>query len=328
VSPPPKRAIAGIAVAAVVILIAAAAWWFFRAGRVGDRLELIGPGTRAFVTFLATPEDRPLRELLQSLQRRTAAGPGDRQPEWIRSVGDSLSGAAIDHVRATGMVEAGADGRTQVVLVVSLGRMARVVAKMWFGMAASEREVEVYRKARILLGRDRQDLAMAFVGNNLILSRDPAGIRSLIDRIGEPNRSASPSAPMKAVLKDVDPRAEMPGYGALVNDPDSLAALWQLATGAPEGSEIELPGSFEGMGFRFGFSSLDSIKGDGYVYFADDAAAEGAVPLIQDAIPRLFSHFGLKASAVIEPEGRRLRIDVLATGLQAALDRHFPRDAK
>ena len=44
----------------------------------------------------------------------------------------------------------------------------------------------------------------------------------------------------------VDPGGEMPGFGAIVNDRRSLAAVWQLGTGAPEGSEIALPEEFDG----------------------------------------------------------------------------------
>ncbi len=308
-----------------VLLAALGLWWFLRPSPAVDRLDLVGPETQGFVTFLAVPEDRALREVLDSLKKRSAAAGGDKQAEWIRSLGDTLSGAAIDHVRATGMIEALDEGGSEVAIVVSLGRMAKVVAKMWFGISGSEREVEVYHDARILLGREKQDLAMAFVGNNLILSRDPRAVRLLIDRL---DRSASPaglSQRMAEVLKDVDPMRELPGFGALVNDRESLASLWRMATGAPEGSGIELPGAFEGMGFRFGFGSADTIRGDGYAYFRDEEAAAGSIENLQTAIPKLFGHFGLKARPVIEQQGRRLRIEIDARGVQAALDRYFPK---
>ena len=125
-----RRSLIGAALVTALLLAGGAAWWFLRSGAVGNRLELVGPGTRAFITFLATPEDRALREVLESLQRRAPAAAGDKQAEWIRSLGDTLSGAAIDHVRATGLVETLDDGKSQVAIVVTLGRMAKVVAKM------------------------------------------------------------------------------------------------------------------------------------------------------------------------------------------------------
>jgi len=89
-----------------VLLVALGLWWVLRPSPAADRLDLVGPETQGFVTFLAVPEDRALREVLDSLKKRSAAAGSDKQAEWIRSLGDTLSGAAIDHVRATGMIEA------------------------------------------------------------------------------------------------------------------------------------------------------------------------------------------------------------------------------
>jgi len=308
---------------AALLLAGLGAWWYTRPMPLADRLDLIGPGTQAYVSFLADGDDKALRDLLDSLKSRTAAGPQDSRSEWLRALGENLTGAALDRVRATGLVETLGEGQSEVVIVVSLGRMAKVVAKMWFGISGSERELETYRKVRILLGRDRQDLSMAFVGNNLVMSRDPGAIHLLIDRLLDGAPSAGPSNAMRSFLRDIEPRQAMPGQGALVNDRASLASLWQMATGAPRGAEIELPADFEGMGFRFGFRSADVIHGDGYMYFTDEEAAAGGVPLLDEAIPKLFRHYGFDAKSEIEQQGRRLHVAVTGTGLQKAIDRYF-----
>jgi hypothetical protein len=200
--------------------------------------------------------------------------------------------------------------------------MAKMVVRMWLGFTDSERETEIYRKERIILGRERSDFSMAFVGSNLILSRDPRVVRMLIDRVKGAALSARPSDSIEAVLRDVDPRREMPGYGALVNDRASLASIWQELTGAPEGSGIALPDSFEGVGFRFGFSSADTLRGDGYFYFGDEEAAAGGQHQLETAIMTMFSHLRLSPNVAIEQEGSRLHVTVEARGVQAAID-HF-----
>ena len=124
-------------------------------------------------------------------------------------------------------------------------------------------------------------------------------------------------------MQDVDPRSEMPGYGALVNERTSLASLWQMVTGAPEGSEISLPDTFEGVGFRFGFASADVLRGDGFFYFQDEEAAAGAVPQLQAAVSRMCNHFRLKPTIEIRQEGSRLHVAVEARGVQLAIDHYL-----
>ena len=50
-----------------------------------------------------------------------------------------------------------------------------------------------------------------------------------------------------------------------------------------------------------------------------------AYSLLEGAIPALLRHMGLRGEPVIEQEGRRLRIDIQATGVQVAIDRIFLR---
>src|SRR5262249_35712613 len=151
------------------------------------------------------------------------------------------------------------DGQSQVGIVVSLGRMANFV-RMLVGIADSERETETYRGERIVHGRESQDLCMAFVDNNLVLSHDVRVVRSLIDRLRKSAPQQGPSDAMQDVLHELDPQRELPGYGALINDRASVASIWQAVSGAPEGAEIALPENFKGVGFRFGFMSADIIK--------------------------------------------------------------------
>jgi hypothetical protein len=313
------------AIVLVVCAVGIAAWWMLRGGPVVDRLDLVGPETQAFVTFLAVPEDGALRSVVDSLERRADAKTRDRHGEWLHSLNDLLSSARLSHVRASATVEALPDGQNDVGVVVSLGRMANLV-RMLVGIADSEREIRIYRKHRIMLGREKQDYAMAFVGNNLILSRNPSVIMLLIDRIEAATASSGVlSEKMEAVLEDIDPEQQMPGYGALVNDKASLASIWRLVTDAPPGSEIVLPEEFEGAGFRFGFVSADAVRGDGYFYFHDEEAAAGSVPQIEDAIMRTFARYHLKPRVEIEQEGSRLRVNVEAGGLQAGIDRYFAK---
>ena len=295
-----------------------------RGGPVPDRMELVGPTTQAFVTFLVVPEDRALLEVVDSLRRRSAEGGADRRAEWLRSLNDLISGARIYHVRATAIVEALPGGESEVGFVVSLGKMANLV-RMLLGIADSEREVQTYRKERIILGREKHDLAVSFVGNNLILSRDPQTIRVLIDRLKRAAGTAEPSERLQAMMRDLETKQDLPGYAALINEKTSLASIWRMVTGAPEGSEIALPGSFEGAGFRFGLASADSLRGDGFFYFEDEEAAAGALPQLETALRRVFAHFRLKSKVGVEQEGSRLRVSVEAQGIQRALDHYFDR---
>jgi hypothetical protein len=166
---------------------------------------------------------------------------------------------------------------------------------------------------------------MTFVGNNLILAREPMAIKVLIDRLKNVTVSGKPSERMEGVLKDIDPRREMPGYGAIVNDKATMAGIWRLVTSAPEDSEIAIPEQFEGAGFRFGFASADVVHGDGYYYFEDEEAAAGATDQIEAAITRMGTHFHLRTKVDVQQEGRRLRVSVEADGLQSALDHYFPK---
>jgi hypothetical protein len=299
--------------------LVAGIWWFFRGGPVVDRLDLVGPQTQAFVTFLAVPEDGALQQVIDSLKRRPVPAGSEKTGEWLRWAGDFMSGARAYHVRATAMAETLDDGQSQVGLVVSLGRMANFV-RMLVGISDSERETEVYRGERIVHGRESQDPAMSFVDNNLILSRDVRVVKSIIDRLKKAAPLSGPSAAMEHVLREIDPQREMPGYGALINDRASVASIWQAVSGAPEGSEIALPENFTGVGFRFGFATADSIKGDGYFYFRDEEAAEGGRRQIEEAISRMCSHFHLKPQVVVEQQGSRLHVLVEATGVQDAID--------
>lgn len=324
-TPRTRKLVLGCGALAIVLLAAAGvgAWWALRGGPVVDRLDLVGPETEAFVTFLAVPDDAALRQAVDSLKRRAAGRSGDRHGEWLRTLNDLLSSARLSNVRASAMVETLPGGESEVGMVVSLGRMANLV-KMLVGIADSEREIETYRKQRIMLGREPQDFAMSFVGNNLIVSRSPKVIHLLIDRLETPGGVAgSPSDVMQSVLKDIDPEREMPGYGALINDKASLASIWRIVTGAPQGSEIALPQDFEGAGFRFGFASDDVVRGDGYFYFKDEEAAAGSVEQIEAAISRMFARYRLKPRIDIQQEGSRLRVEVEASGLQAGLDHYF-----
>lgn len=323
-----SRGLRRSALAALILVLiagAAATWWLLRPAPVVERLDLVGPETRAFATFLAVPEDRALREVIASIQKRSNSAPPQKRTEWIRSIGETLSGTAIDHVRATALVEALDDGRTEPAVVISLGRMAKVFAQMWFGISGSEREVEVHNKVRIVLGREKQDLAMAFLGNNLILSHDPAAVRLVIDRIKAGRAGGDPSERVRSMIRDVDPDSLMPGFGALLNDSASLSSVWRIVTGSSDDNEVMLPEEFEGLGFRFGLSSPDTLSGGGYAYFRDEESATSAKSLLDGAIPALLRHMGLNGVPVIEQEGRRLRIDIQATGVQVALDRIFLR---
>lgn len=324
-----KTLLAGCGALSVVAIavIVFGVWWFLRGSPVVDRLELVGPETQAFVTFLAVPEDRALVEVIQSLKQRSVSKRGDKRAEWLSALNDLISGARIYHVRASAMVESLPGGQSEVGIVVSLGKMSNLV-RMLLGLADSEREVETYHKERIILGRDKQDFAMSFAGNNLILSRDVRTVELLIDRIKNVVAAGKPSDKMEAVLKDIDPRREMPGCGGLVNDPasgTSLGGIWRLVTDAPEGSEIALPPTFGGAGFRFGFVSADAVSGDGYFYFQDEEAAAGASDELESAILRMFGHYHLKPKVDIQQEGSRLHVSVEATGLQSALDQYFPK---
>lgn len=323
------RARIGLGCGALSVLLAGAAgiaaWWAFRGGPVVDRLDLVGPETQAFVTFLAVPEDAPLAAVMDSLRKRAAGRAGSTHGEWLHSLNDLLSSARLSHVRASAMVESLPGGESEVGVVVSLGRMANLV-RMLVGIADSEGEIEMYRKQRIMLGREAQDFAMAFVGNNLILSRNPGVIHRIIDRLQSATASSgAPARTMQTVLEDIDPGREMPGYGALVNDKASLASIWRMATGAPPGSEIVLPRDFEGAGFRFGFASADVVRGDGFFYFHDEEAAAGSAAQIEAAISKLCARYRLKPRIDIHQEGSRLRVEVEGGGLQAGLDQYFAR---
>jgi hypothetical protein len=146
-------------------------------------------------------------------------------------------------------------------------------------------------------------------------------VKVLIDRLRKAAPQAGPSPAMENVLREIDPKREMPGYGALINDRASVASIWQAVSGAPEGSEIALPEGFTGVGFRFGFASADTIKGDGYFYFRDEEAAEGGRRQIEAALARMCEHFHLNPRVVMEQEGSRLHVVVEASGVQGAIDR-------
>ena len=310
----------GAAAALLGAALVAGVWWFMRGGPVGERLDLVGPRTQAFVTFLAVPEDRALQEVVESLRKRPAHAGDAKRTEWMGWLGDLLSGARVYHVRASALAESLDDGQSQVGVVISLGRMANVV-RMLVGISDSERESETYRGERIIHGRENLDLDMAFVDNSLVLSRDPRVVKALIDRLKKAAPDEGPSDPMSDVLSGLDDaEGEMPGYGALLNDRASVASLWQLISGAPEGAEIALPENFSGVGFRFGFVSADAIRGDGYFYFGDEEAAQGGTRQIEAAIQRLCAHFRLKPQVVIEQQGSRLYVVVEAQGVQSAID--------
>ena len=296
-------------------------WWFLRGGPVVDRLDLVGPHTQAFVTFLAVPEDRALQEVVESLRKRRSHPGSEKTAEWMSWFGDLMSGARVYHVRASALAETLSDGQSQVGFVVSLGRMANFV-RMLVGISDSERETESYRGERIVHGRESQDLCMAFVDNNLVLSRDVRVVKALIDRLKKAApEQGGPSEAMQDVLRELDPERKHPGYGALINDRASVASLWQTVSGAPEGAELALPENFTGVGFRFGFASEDIIKGDGYFYFGDEEAAQGGSRQIEAAIQRLCAHFHLKPRVVLEQQGSRLHVVVEARGVQDAIDR-------
>jgi hypothetical protein len=298
--------------------VVAGIWWFFRGGPVVDRLDLVGPQTQAFVTFLAVPEDHALQEVVESLRKRPTHA-GEKNTEWMSWFGDLMSGARAYHVRASALAEKLDDGGSHVGLVVSLGRMANFV-RMLVGISDSERETETYRGERIVHGRESHDLCMSFVDNNLVLSRDVRVLRSLIDRLKKAAPEAVPSRAMEDVLHELDPRRELPGTGALLNDRASVASLWQMVSGAPEGAEIALPENFKGVGFRFGFISADIIRGDGYFYFGDEEAAAGGMHQIEAAIQRMCAHFHLKPQLALEQQGSRLHVVVEAHGVQGAID--------
>jgi hypothetical protein len=309
----------GVASALLGVGLIAGVWWFFRGAPVVDRLDLVGPQTQAFVTFLAVPEDRALQEVVESLRKRPVQPGGEKHAEWMSWFGDLMSGARVYHVRASALAETLPDGQSQVGLVVSLGRMANFV-RMLIGIADSERETETYRGERIVHGRESQDLCMSFVDNNLVLSRDVRVVKSLIDRLRKAEPEQGLSREMEDVLREIDPQRELPGYGALINDRASVASIWQAVSGAPEGAEIALPENFKGVGFRFGFASADIIKGDGYFYFGDEEAAEGGSRQIEAAILRMCAHFRLKPHIVLEQQGSRLHVVVEAGGVQSAID--------
>ena len=117
----------------------------------------------------------------------------------------------------------------------------------------------------------------------------------------------------------------MPGFGAILNNRKSVATVWQLGTGAPEGSEVSLPDEFEGVGFRFEVKSKDKIRGDGFFYFEDEEAAAGSQEALRSGLSRLFSHFELRPKVALHQDGSRLAVSVEVNGVQAALDRLFFR---
>jgi len=314
----------GIAAALVGAGLILSVWWFLRGGPVGDRLDLVGPRTQAFVTFLAVPEDKALQEVVDSLRKRPAHPGEEKHGEWMSWFGDLLSGARAYHVRASALAESLDDGQSEVGVVVSLGRMANVV-RMLVGISDSERESETYSGERIVHGHESQDLSMAFVGNSLVLSRDVRVVKTLIDRLKKSAPHEGPSEPMNDVLGELEPRQDLPGFGALLNERASVASLWQMLAGAPEGAEIALPENFKGVGFRFGFVSADVIRGDGYFYFGDEEAAQGGTRQIDAVIQRLCAHFRLKPQVVIEAQGSRLHVVVEASGVQEAIDHLLSR---
>jgi hypothetical protein len=310
----------GVVAALVGAALVAGVWWFLRGGPVGERFDLVGPRTQAFVTFLAVPEDKALQEVVDSLRKRPALPGAEKHAEWMGWFGDLLSGARVYHVRASALVESLEGGDSQVGAVVSLGRMANVV-RMLVGISDSERESETYRGERIVHGRETQDLCMSFVGNSLVLSRDVRVVKSLIDKLKKASADEGPSDSMSDVLRELDgSEPPLPGAGALLNDRASVASLWQMVSGAPEGAEISLPENFRGVGFRFGFASADVIKGDGYFYFGDEEAAQGGTRQIEAAIQRLCAHFRLEPQVILEQQGSRLHVVVEARGVQRAID--------
>lgn len=332
-----KKALIGCGAAVVLVAAAAVAtcavgfWWLQRGGRVVQRTELVGPETQAFVTFIAASEDRALLDLFGTVERRASARK-DGPPDWLHSLADFLSAAKVSHegggaaslfpLRGTVMVEKpeGADG--QVIYVVSLGKHANLI-RMFLGISDSERETETYRGEKVLIGRGGHDLSMALVQNNLLLSGDKRAIKLLIDRVKASGGASRPSAALFACIQGVDPGGEMPGFGGIVNDRKSIATVWQLGTGAPAGSEVALPDEFEGVGFRFGIASADSLRGDGYFYFTDEEAAAGASEALKSALMRLLSHYGLRPEISLRQEGSRLAVAVEAKGVQVALDGFF-----
>lgn len=321
----------GIGAALLGAACAVGLWWIQRGGRVVERSELVGPETQAFVTFIAVPEDRALLDLFATVQQRAAAR-YKNQPEWLHAFADFLSGAqvsgdpgkssALFPLRGTAMVEKPPGKEGQVVYVLSLGRKANLL-RMFLGLSDSEREKETYRGERIILRAGGHDLSMSLVGNNLVLSSDPGLVRLLIDRLKTPAGGGRPSDLLAACSVGVDPSGEMPGFGAILNDRKSIATLWQMGTGAPEGAEVALPEEFVGVGFRFGVASADALRGDGYFYFEDEEAASGSKEALSSGLSQLFSHFRLEPNVALYQEGRRLRVVIEAKGVQAALDRLF-----
>ena len=330
-----KRGLFGCAILAALAVVTCTIgiWWVQRGGRVLHRTELIGPETQAFVTFIAAPEDRALVDLFATVERRVTAR-RENQPEWLHSFSEFLAGAqvsgnpgraaALFPLRGAILIEKPPGEEGQVVYVLSLGKKANLV-RMFLGIADSERERETYRGEKILVGRGGHDVSMVLVENNIVLSNNRHAIHVLIDRLKAPSGSNRCTEIMGACIQGVDPGGEMPGFGGIINERKSLATVWQLGTGAPEGAEIALPDDFEGVGFRFGVASADKINGDGSFYFNDEEAAAGSREALETGLSRLFTHVGLKADVDVRQEGSRLAVSVEAMGVQAALDRFFAK---
>ena len=333
-----RLALGCAAAAALVVLLAVAAgaaglWWIKRGGPVVERTELVGPETQAFATFIATPKDRALLDLFASIERR-ADQKREGQLDWLHSIAEFLAAARISGdpgeiaalfpLRGSVLVEKPRGGESALVYVVSLGKMANLV-RMFIGVADSERKTETFRGERITLGKGGRDVSTALVRNNLVVSTDPRAIRLIIERLKGMSGASRPSERLKMCIQGVDPSDEMPGFGGILNDRKSIAAVWQLGTGAPEGSEVALPDDFAGVGFRFAIASADAIRGDGYFYFQDEGAAAGSDEELRSGLARLFEHYGLKPQVSVRQDGSRLTVRVEAKGVQAALDRFFAR---
>ena len=330
-----KRTLLGCS---LLLLIAAVAgtiggyWWLHRGGPIVDRLQLVGPQSEAFVTFIAEAGDPAVTDLSASVLRRLQAAKKESQPEGMRFVAEFLSGAGISKdperlfpFRATGTIENLPGGRDEPVVTLSLGRMANL-ARLLLGIVDSEREKETYRGQKIILAPGGRDFSLSLVGNNLVAARDAGAIRLAIDRL-EAGEGGARNLPEDLVrcIQGLDPGREMPGFGAIVNDKKALATVWQIVTGAPEGAEVPLPHEFQGVGFRFKIASADSLHGEGTFYFQDEEVAAGAADALWSGLTRAFSHFGLKPDVDVRPEGSRLEVRVDARGVQAALDRVFAR---
>jgi len=146
---------------------------------------------------------------------------------------------------------------------------------------------------------------MAFVDNNLVLSRDVRVVKSLIDRLKK-------AAPEQGALARHAGRPSRAGPGAPASRLRCAHQRPRLGCeplagglGRPRRAEVALPENFTGVGFRFGFASEDIIKGDGYFYFGDEEAAQGGSRQIEAAIQRLCAHFHLKPRVVLEQQGSR-----------------------